>query len=175
MTQYLFSLTIFCNNLNDFISAASIAFSISFSTVSLIPGRQKWPQCDKTQAGQYREAKTLHWSQTLTRPTFYSSRKGGINPQMENLSENEEVFLLLKSDQLWKATGLFLSEGWGASVFCATLLRIKTTHLKEAEQVHPKQVLSFESCASYLWPLLLSFLLPSWAWDRLSSHPWLLI
>lgn len=140
-------------------------FFISFSAASLIPGRQKWPRCDKTQAGQYREIKTLlHWYQTLTRSTtFYSSRKGGINCQMENLSENEEVFLLLESDQLWKATALFLSEGCGASVFCSTLLRIKTTHLEEAVQVHPKQVLSFKSCASYLWPLLLSPPLPSWA------------
>lgn len=35
-----------------------------------------------------------------TRSTFYSSRKGGINPQIEILSENEEVFLVLESDKL---------------------------------------------------------------------------
>lgn len=32
--------------------------------------------------------------------TFYSSGKGGINTQIEILSENEEVFLVLESDKV---------------------------------------------------------------------------
>lgn len=35
----------------------------------------------------------------------------------------------------------FLLGGWRASVFCAASLKIKTTHLKEAVQAHPMQVL----------------------------------
>lgn len=100
MTQYLLSLTIFWKGFNDFFPPAeSTALPSAFQqTASFLEARNDHDVLKPDR--QCRETKALNSTnpRLCTRSTtFYSSGKGGIKPQLEILSGNDEVLLLLES------------------------------------------------------------------------------